>query len=254
MKKCNCLFILVLIISLFMTACDVIDLFVKNVVGSGELVVEKREVTSFSKIDAGGNLELHISKKYSGIEVNAESNLMKYIHTYIEGETLFVEIADTDGSHILLQPIEPIKVYIQFEKVTDISLHGGVEMASEAITAEGVEVKIEMSGGSEAIIDAITTEDLTVDLSGGSELTVSGGEVVNQYVEASGGSTYVADWVKSETTELTISGGGEGTIWVEETLDIDLSGGSTANYYGSPVNLIESGNSGGSDYISKGER
>ncbi len=44
MKKCNCLFILVLIIGLFMTACDVIDLFVKNVVGSGELVVEKREV------------------------------------------------------------------------------------------------------------------------------------------------------------------------------------------------------------------
>jgi hypothetical protein len=254
MKKCNCLFILVLVIALFLTACDVIDLFVKNVVGSGELVVEKREVTSFSKIDAGGNLELHISKKYTGIEVNAESNLMKYIHTYVEGDTLFVEIADTDRSHILLQPLEAIKVYVQFEKVTEISLSGGAEMASEALIAEGVEVKVKLSGGSEAIIDEITSEDLIVDLSGGSELTVSGGKVMNQYIEASGGSVYMAEWVESEAAELTLSGGSEATVWVEETLDIDLSGGSMAYYYGSPADLNEKGNSGGSDYISKGER
>ncbi len=77
---------------------------------------------------------------------------------------------------------------------------------------------------------------------------------MNQYIKASGGSDYMADWVKSETTELILSGGGEARIWVEETLDIDLSGGSTAYYYGSPADLNENGNSGGSDYISKGER
>ncbi len=126
--------------------------------------------SSFSKIDAGGNLEVHISKKYTGIEVNAESNLMKYIHTYVEGETLFVEIADTDGSHIILQPLESIKVFVEFEKITDISLHGGAEMASEALIAEGVEVRVDLSGGSEAIIDEITSEDLTVNLSGGSDI------------------------------------------------------------------------------------
>ncbi|MEA3327530.1 MAG: DUF2807 domain-containing protein [Chloroflexota bacterium] len=254
MKKLSCLFILILISAILLTGCDIVNLFVKTVVGSGELVVEERDVTSFSKIDAGGNFELHVSKQYTGIEVNAESNLMKYIHTYVEGETLIVEISDTDGGSINLQPLEPIQVFVQFSKITGVSLSGGVQLASEALVAEDIQIDVNLSGGSVAKIDAIRTDKLNITLSGGSELNVSEGEVTEQIIEASGGSKYMAEWVQSEVTELRLSGGSEATIWAEETLDIDLSGGSTAYYYGSPNNLNETSNSGGSDYISKGER
>jgi len=253
-EKNSYLIILVLIIALLLTGCDIVGLFVKTVVGSGELVVEEREVTSFSKIEAGGNLELHVSKQYTGIKVKAESNLMKYIHTYVEGETLFVEISDTDGGSINVQPLEPIQVNIQFTKITGFSLSGGAQLASEALDGEDMQVDISLSGGSVAKIDAINTDNLNIILSGGSELSFSKGEVTKQIIEASGGSEYMAEWVQSEVTELRLSGGSEATIWAEETLDIDLSGGSTAYYYGSPANLNETSNSGGSDYISKGER
>jgi len=239
---------------LSLTGCDIVNLFVKTVVGSGELVIEEREVTSFSKIDAGGGVELLIIRGNSGIKVNAESNLMKYIHTYVEGETLFVEIADTDGGSINLQPLEPIQVNVQFSKITGVSLSGGVNLESEELTVEDMQIDVAMSGGSVAKIDAVHTDKLNVTLSGGSELSITEGEVTKQFIEASGGSVYLADWVQSEVTELMLSGGSEATVWAEETLEIDLSGGSTAYYYGSPNNLNEIGNSGGSDYISKGER
>jgi len=265
MRKLTILVSLLLIAALSLTGCDIVNLFVKTVVGSGELVIEEREVTSFSKIDASGGVELLITKGNSGIEINAESNLMKYIHTYVEGETLFVEIADTDGGSINLQPLEPIRVTVQFTKITGVSLSGftkitgvslsgGVNLASEEITVEEMQIDVAMSGGSVAKIDAIHTDKLNVTLSGGSELSITEGEVTKQFIEASGGSVYMADWLQSEVTELMLSGGSEATVWAEETLDIDLSGGSIAYYYGSPNNLNEIGNSGGSDYISKGER
>jgi len=254
MRKLTIFVSLLLIAALSLTGCDIVNLFVKTVVGSGELVIEEREVTSFSKIDAGGGVELHITKGNSGIEVNAESNLMKYIHTYVEGETLFVEIADTDGGSINLQPLEPIRVTVQFTKITGVSLSGGVNLASEELTVEDMQIDVAMSGGSVAKIDAIHTDKLNVTLSGGSELSITEGEVTKQFIEASGGSVYMADWLQSEVTELMLSGGSEATVWAEETLEIDLSGESTAYYYGSPNNLNEIGNSGGSDYISKGER
>jgi len=252
MRKLTILVSLLLIAALSLTGCDIVNLFVKTVVGSGELVIEEREVTSFSKIDASGGVELLITKGNSGIEINAESNLMKYIHTYVE--TLFVEIADTDGGSINLQPLEPIRVTVQFTKITGVSLSGGVNLASEEITVEEMQIDVAMSGGSVAKIDAIHTDKLNVTLSGGSELSITEGEVTKQFIEASGGSVYMADWLQSEVTELMLSGGSEATVWAEETLDIDLSGGSIAYYYGSPNNLNEIGNSGGSDYISKGER
>ena len=254
MRKTTILVSLLLIAALSLTGCDIVNLFIKTVVGSGELVIEEREVTSFSKIDAGGGVELLITKGNNGIEVNAESNLMKYIRTYVEGETLFVEIADTDGGSINLQPLEPIRVSVQFSKITGVSLSGGVNLASEELTVEDMQIDVAMSGGSVAKIDAVHTDKLNVTLSGGSELSITEGEVTKQFIEASGGSVYLADWVQSEVTELMLSGGSEATVWAEETLEIDLSGGSTAYYYGSPNNLNEIGNSGGSDYISKGER
>ena len=254
MKKAAFIMTLSLIIVLTLTGCDIVNLFVNTVIGSGELVVEEREVTSFSKIDASGNLELYVTKSNTGIEVNAESNLMKYIHTFVEGETLFVEIADTDGGSINLQPLEPIQVFVEFTKITDVSLHGGVQMESKELVAEEMQININMSGGSTAKIDAILTENLNMTLSGGSNLNVTEGKVTNQIIKASGGSEYMADWVQSVVTELIFSGGSEGTIWAEETLELALSGGSIVYYYGSPNNLDEIRSSGGSDYISKGER
>ena len=254
MKKLTILVSLLLIAALSLTGCDIVNLFIKTVVGSGELVIEEREVTSFSKIDAGGGVELLITKGNNGIEVNAESNLMKYIRTYVEGETLFVEIADTDGGSINLQPLEPIRVSVQFSKITGVSLSGGVNLESEELTVEDMQIDVAMSGGSVAKIDAVHTDKLNVTLSGGSELSITEGEVTKQFIDASGGSVYMADWVQSEVTELMLSGGSEATVWAEETLEIDLSDGSIAYYYGSPNNLNEIGNSGGSDYISKGER
>lgn len=239
---------------IFLSSCSVADIFLKTVHGSGEVVVEKREVESFSKIEAHGDLELFVTQVEPGIEIHAESNLMKYIHTYVEDQTLIVEIADTDGASINLQPLEPIQVYVMLTKITDLQLSGSVDLKAGQLIAEEMNMNLTLSGESTAIINAVRTGTLDINLSGASELEIVDGQVSEQIVEASGESQYQAEWLKSETTNMLLSGGSEATIWAEENFEVDLSGGSTAYYYGSPNKLSEIKSTGGSDYISKGER
>ncbi len=242
------------LLAILLSGCAVANIFVKTVQGSGEVVVEKREVDSFSKIKAHGNLELFVTQVEPGVEVHAESNLMKYIHTYVEDQTLIVEIADTDGASINLQPLEPIQVYVMLTKITDLQLSGGVDLVTGQLVAEEMNMNFSLSGGSTAKINAVRTGTLDLNLSGASELEIVDGQVSEQFIEASGDSRYLAEWLKSESTSMMLSGGSEATIWAEEDFEVDLSGGSLAYYYGSPNNLNEVKSTGGSDYISKGER
>jgi len=243
-----------LLLAMLLSGCAVANIFVKTVQGSGEVVVEKREVESFSKIKAHGDLELFVTQVEPGVEVHAESNLMKYIHTYVEDQTLIVEIADTDGASINLQPLEPIEVYVMLTKITDLQLSGSVDLKTGQLIAEDMDMNFSLSGGSTAKINAVRTGTLDLNLSGASELEIVDGQISEQFIEASGDSRYLAEWVKSESTTMMLSGGSEATIWAEEDFEVDLSGGSIAYYYGSPNNLNEIKNTGGSDYISKGER
>ncbi len=254
MKKLLPLVTLSLIAAFVLSGCGVLELFVETVEGSGEVTVEKRELGSFNAIEAHGDIELYVTQQNTGIEVHAETNLMKYIQTYVEDQKLIIEIVDTDGSSINLKPLKPIQVYVKLVRIISVSLSGGVDFTSGQLLAENAEMNLSLIEGSTGKINAVRTGVVNIHLSGNSELEIVDGQVTEQHINASNGSQYIAEWLKSEVTEIELSEGSEATIWAEETFNVDLSGGSMAYYYGSPVNLNEIRSKGGSDYISRGER
>lgn len=253
MKRSFLFIVTILVASLLMTGCSALDIFVDKVPGSGELIVEHRELPAFNSINASGDIQLFLTQLEAGIEVHAESNLLKYVRTYVEDQTLIIEIAKADGSSVIIEPFEPILVYVQFDRIKDITLASGVEMTSSQLVAEGAEINISLLDDCHASINALRADILHVSLYGGSDLEIVDGQVLEQYIVASEDSTYTADWVKSEITEIALSDGSEASIWAEETFNVDISGGSIAYYYGSPVTLNEVRNKGDSDYISRGE-
>jgi hypothetical protein len=226
---------------------------VKTVEGSGDVIVEKRDVESFNQMVVDGDVEVYFTQLNEGIEVHAESNLSKYVHTRVEEQTLYVKIADTDGGEIVIANLEPIRVYVNTVRINRINLSGGAELTSSQILAEDAELDLSLSEGSVGYINAVRTGTLYISLSEGSELKIVDGQVTEQIVTASDGSTYLAEWLKSETCELEFSSGSEATIWATDTLSVDLTGGSMVYYFGSPETLNEIESSGGSDYISEGE-
>jgi hypothetical protein len=119
--------------------------------------------------------------------------------------------------------------------------------------------KLELSGGSHASVSAfVSSNDLSVSLSGGSHLSeplkpadisarnadfnLSGGSHVtlsgsadDLSVKCSGGSHINLETFSVSNADINLSGGSHATVNVGGTLDAKLSGGSRVFYVGEPI-------------------
>ena len=101
--------------------------FFKGVKGSGVTKIEKREVAGFKKIEVSGAIEVEITaQKDFSVEVEADDNLLEYVKTEVEGETLKIYTK----SRIWKQ--NKIRVVIAMPELTETEVSGTVTNASGA--------------------------------------------------------------------------------------------------------------------------
>ncbi len=180
-----------------------------EVVGSGNIITEEEQFTDFTEVDIGSGFTVEVSNSSSyDVIVMADDNVMEYVEVSKSGETLKVGVS----WGISFRSVT-LKIRISMPEVKKIELSGGVQG------------KIE---------DFASTNQLSIDLSGGSQLTGEGstGELI---VDASGGSQlHFADYL-AQDSDIELSGGSQATINLDGTLNADLSGGSHLYYYGNPT-------------------
>ncbi len=249
MKKASIVLSVVIIFSMFISACSILSGPAK---GSGNVVEENRSLTGFTKVTVGQGMALNLVQTSDGVKIKADDNLIKYVKTEVVNGELIVEIRDAKGGNINISPSQPIQVNVTITKLEAVTLSGGSVLSSGLIKTTNL--NLNLSGGSAATIERIDAESMQATLSGGSSLTVNAGKLDTQTIDASGASIVNVEEVKTTTTSITMSGGGEANIWVLENLTVDLSGGAMVYYYGSPANITEKTTSGGSDYISRGTK
>jgi hypothetical protein len=272
-----------LLLGLLLSAC------VRRVVyGSGEVVTASREVKSFDQVDVCCGMELILTQgEEIYLEIEAEDNIMDEIITMVTGRTLQIKYR-YNYPDTIYRPTRPIRIYLTTEKIRDIDISGGGLLEVGQIETD--RLRVDLSGGSDAAIDSLTGEHFEVDISGGGEieagdiqterliLELSGGSdatvgmldaakfdldmsgggdvhiagiVAEQWIEASGGGSYYAPDLESEIASLNLSGGVSAAVWVNESLEVDASGGSVVKYAGTPS--ISADTSGGSSIVPRNQ-
>ena len=274
---------------LFSFACQAVTGIGGVVRGSGEVVSETRPVSGFDQISVCCGMELIVTQgDVESLEIEADDNLLPEIVTTVSGGKLTIRFKDDQG-RTQYWPTQPIRCKVTTVDVRGLEVSGGGSL--EAGQIETDHLQIESSGGSQADIGSVAADTMGVGVSGGGEfyaqdlqlnrleLDLSGGStgsieslegetlklensgggeviiagsVTEQDVSISGGGKYLAGDLKSETIAIMMSGGGEASLWVEESLEADLSGGARVEYYGRP--RISEQVSGGSELVSLGER
>ena len=180
-----------------------------TVVGSGNLATNEEFITDFTSVDAGSgfNVEISQSSSYS-VLVTADDNIMDYITVSKSGDTLKVGV----------------NWGVSFDSVTL-----KVEIGMPEIN------RLELSGGSKGKIEEISSADpISIDLSGGAQL-VGFGEAGDLSIDMSSGSHLDFTNFTSQNVSIELSGGSQATISLDGTLDADLSGGSELYYIGDPT-------------------
>lgn len=190
--------------------------------GSGNIQTEKRDVSEFKAVEVGGVfiVEITAQKDYS-LEVEADDNLLPFIKTEFDGETLRIE------SEKSLSSSNPIKVRISAPDIENLHI----------------------SGASKVSVVNLDNESLDVDSSGASKISCSG-KTNNLKIDMSGASQLDGEKLNAESVSVDASGASKATVSVKNSLKADLSGASKVVYFGNPANF-ENKTSGASSIVGK---
>lgn len=190
--------------------------------GSGNIQTEKREVSEFKAVDVGGVfvVEITAQKEYS-LEVEADDNLLPFIKTEFDGDTLRIK------SSKKLSSSNPIKV---------------------RISAPDIE-NLDISGASKVSVVNLDNDLLNIDTSGASKISCEG-KTKNLTIDMSGASQMDSEKLSAESVSVDASGASKATVSVKDSLKADLSGASKVVYFGNPANF-ENKTSGASSIVGR---
>jgi len=216
---------------LFLSACGM-----ETIEGSGIIVRENREVSSFEEIEFEGAGEVLISQgEDEALSIQADNNLLEYIQTKVSGNKLRITFARQKN----LIPSTSILFYIHVKDLTRIESTGAGIIRSNALSTD--ELEINSSGLAKIDIKALSSVDLSINTTGAGDIELSG-KVEHQNVEISGVGNYTASNLESQDAEIKLSGIGNAVLWVENTLEVEIQGKGDVSYVGTPeVDYNDSG-------------
>lgn len=179
--------------------------------GSGVTKVEKREVSGFKKIEVSGAIEVEVTaQKDFSVDVEADDNLLEYVKTEVDGETLKIYTKSRIWKH------NKIRVTISMPELTET----------------------EVSGASKITANNIKTDSFKIDVSGASKIDLNG-EANNLKIESSGASKINAENLKVANANVDVSGASNITVNATEEVQAEASGASKVYYVGEPKNVIK---------------
>ena len=217
-----------------------------EVVGSSGVTTKALDLSGFTAVRVDNDFSASVSRGDAfKVSVTVNENLVKYLKVEVKGDTLYIGL-DTTVTYRLTD----LRADITMPSVSgaevsgagDAYLTGFSSADALALKASGAgqlsmqdvkagAVTFDASGGSR-IEGQLACQDLSGVASGGSTATM-GGSASTAKLEASGGSKLLMNRFAMRDAAVTLSGASQAAVLVNGTLDVDLSGASKLDYYGS---------------------
>lgn len=184
--------------------------------GSGNLVTEQRAVVDFSAVHVSGALRAEVTRGALRLEVDFDDNLLDQLQTTVSGNELRLSCRNCDPS----------------------------AGAVIRLTMPEVE-RIEASGASRVVVEAIDQATLSIDVSGASRIEADG-QVGLLEIDGSGASNVNAGDLMVDELQVNLSGATRVEVDVQNRVEGDLSGASRLSLTGSSNPDVDVDTSGGS--------
>jgi hypothetical protein len=194
----------------------------------------------FTKIDMGNGFKITLLQS-SAFSISARGDVrnLNDLYVRVENGVLKADYRPYTGTRRY-----KTEFTIVMPTLEGVTFSGGVTATITGFSGANL-TYFRLSGGSVGNAN-LQTNEASIDLSGGSRLTLSG-NATQISGELSGGSVLESFALLVTHCNLSLSGGSQAKLNVSNTLNITASGGSTARYMGTPT--IVSNLSGGSQLI-----
>ena len=180
-----------------------------DIVGSGRLVTESREIGDLHEVSLLNSGRLVIEHgTHESLSITAEDNILPVLESEVRNGRLTLGIL----------PGYNVETRLDVEyRLTVRDLDG-----------------LFLSGSTSTEASGIDTRDLYVDLSGSSKARLAG-RVERQTLRLTGSSRYLASELPSRSADVRLSGSSRAVLRVADSLTGSAAGSSRVEYYGDPA-------------------
>ena len=222
--------------------------------GNSQPATETRPMVSFDKITNEASFNVYITQdSIYQVVVEAESNLIPYIRTMVNGNTLIVDTRENLNNHY------PINIYVKTPVLNSIELQGSGLIALDSLNTEHLYIEISGSGdlngevvtntlnakisGSGTIFLEAHTSNIETKISGSGYLDLMGETNTGSHIISGSGNINSYNFLQKDCY-AKISGSGNMYLNVSDFLEVDISGSGNVFYIGDPqlnINITGSG-------------
>ncbi|HEY3473733.1 MAG TPA: DUF2807 domain-containing protein [Anaerolineales bacterium] len=197
--------------------------------GSGNVVMETREVSDFDTIEIRYPARVFVRQGTSeSLEIEAEDNLLPNLKTEVRNGRLEIFYRREGGKHV--NPTKTPEITIVVKDLADVDFSSAGELLVEGLKTDSLEISL--SGAGNLGLEDIEVTALQVNVSGAGSSTASG-TADSLDVAISGFGDFKGSDLHSQDARVDISGAGSATVWVDDELNVELSGAGSVGYYGS---------------------
>jgi hypothetical protein len=218
------------------------------VTGSGKLETRDFDLTNFTKIVIDNAFEATVTRGDSYlVRITADDNLFQYLEVNASRDSLHIGL-----KHNYIYQRTTQKTTITLPALSELTLDGGSRATASGFTSSNA-MSFDLSGASQLVIDSFKAGNTTIEGSGAAQISgaidagdvqleISGaaraqleGKANSLDMEASGGSQAALSKLTATNANIRVSGGSAAEVNVTGTLNADISGGGRLTYEGHPT-------------------
>ena len=209
------------LLPVFLTSC-----FGIQVIGSGKVISEERQVSGISSISIGSSMNLFIEQTGNeSVRIEADDNVIPYVTTQKTGGELAIRLKSVSfGS------IHPINCYVTVKDLSKIKVSSSATVKCDDLKTENL--SIEMASSSKGNLTVFVTK-LDLNIGSSADITLSG-EAVSQDIKLGSSGKLEAYNLVSKDCKIVAQSSGYANINVSEKLDAQVSSSAHVNYKGDP--------------------
>ena len=199
-----------------------------DIEGNMQFISENRNISNFDEIKSEGNFNISfIQSNQTDLIIEGESNILPYVQTIVEGNTLVIKNRD----HRNFDNNLPINIFVYAPSCSSLVMTGSGNISSDSISANSMNLKLSGSGN---INCRLFTDYLKANISGSGDIDIEGENSESDY-QISGSGTIHSYNLMQNSCYATISGSGCIFVTAIDILDVKISGSGRVYYKGNPV-------------------
>jgi hypothetical protein len=211
-----------------------VSLHAQQIVGSGNLKQEVRQVGNITGVVANGSMEVTLLYGNDGsIKIEADDNILPNIESEVKDGVLHLK----GKNKVNMRPKNKIKVVVSLTTLTRLALNGSGSIKGSGNFSNQGKTDIGISGSGLIELSFANLSDLNLAVSGSGDLNLKSGQANSITAAISGSGNINASAVTSNNVTATISGSGDIRVLANKSLDARVSGSGNVYYKGVATNI-----------------